>query len=52
MKLKWFDDKILNQFTFLLGALPESISMTKTHESSYVNDNGKEITDAKIKQQR
>ncbi|XP_029342380.1 uncharacterized protein LOC100166244 isoform X3 [Acyrthosiphon pisum] len=33
------------------GALPESISMTKTHESSYVNNNGKEITDAKIKQQ-
>ncbi|KAL4132131.1 hypothetical protein QTP88_009340 [Uroleucon formosanum] len=33
------------------GTLPESISMTKTHESSYVNDNGKEITDAKIKQQ-
>lgn len=33
------------------GALSESISMTKTHESSYVNDNGKEITNSKTKQQ-
>ncbi|KAE9532374.1 hypothetical protein AGLY_009997, partial [Aphis glycines] len=33
------------------GPLSESISMMKIHESSYTNDNGKEKTDAKIKQQ-
>lgn len=29
----------------------ESISMMKTHESSYINENGKEKSVAKLKQQ-
>lgn len=35
-----------------IGGQSESISMTKMHESSYTNDNGKEKAVAEIKQQR
>lgn len=43
---------MLLRFVDIGGGQSESVSMMKTHESSYINENGKEKTVAKIKEQR